>query len=406
MRKRAVKFITVFFLSLVLVVACPLLGIRSEAADLSFSNFPKEVNVSYIYGDVGIDTCVTAFFPSYVDGQSQGGVYGFYLYCNPVYTPSLESDDLYYIDNVRMVINGETFPASYQSPGNYLIQGQFEMRYTTSHCSILVDVHRIAKSKTMSSNVAWSSAGSAVPRLQLRPTSPLKIPDLYFDVLLNSKSGGGYSGYSKMDSKYILKDDLPSYEITQENSYLPFTSSTTGGFSTENNAATLSGGTLSLNLGASGIRFLSYVTEDLIQQQTVQQHTDSLVEQSLLQQLYNQQHSDAQNQLDESKKQTDAMTKFDGKSGMDKNSSDLNSSLSDYDDAQQSIFTSSSTAINNFDFENLFVFQLNISSAIGVWNSLMTSIVASMGDFSLIYTISMGLVFISIIVGIWRYFVK
>ncbi len=406
MRKRAVKFITVFFLSLVLVVACPLLGIRSEAADLSFFNFPTEVNVSYIYGDVGIDTCVTASFPSYVQNQSQGGVYGFYLYCNPVYTPSLESDDLYYIDNVRMVINGETFPASYQSPGNYFIQGQFEMRYTTSHCSILVDVHRIAKSKTMFSNVAWSSSGSAVPRLQLRPTSSLKIPDLYFNVLLNSKSGGGYSGYSKMDSKYILKDDLPSYEITQENTYLPFTSSTTGGFSTENNAATLSGGTVSLNMGAIDIRFLSYVTEDLIQQQTVQQHTDSLAEQSLLQQLYNQQHSDAQNQLDESKKQTDAMTKFDGKSDMDKNSSDLNDSLSGYDEAQQSIFSSSTASIEKFDVDNLFNFTVNISSALLVWNNLMVSIVASMGDFSLIYTISMGLVFIGIVVGIWRFFVK
>lgn len=406
MGKRAVKFITVFVMSLVLVVACPLLGIRSEAASLFFFNFPKEVNVSYIYGDVGIDTCVTASFPSYVEGQSQFGVYGFYLYCNPVYTPSLESDDLYYIDNVRMVINGETFPASYQSPGNYFIQGQCEMRYTASHCSILVDVHRIAKTKTTSSNVDWSSAGSAVPRLQLRPTSSLKIPDLYFNVLLNSTLGGGYSGYSKMDYKYILKDDLPSYEITQENSYLPFTSSTVGGFSTENNAATLSGGTVSLNLGASGIEFLSYATEDLIRQQTVQQHTDSLSEQSLLQQLYNQQHSDAQNQLKESEKQTDAMTKFDGKSDMDKNSGDLNNSLADYDNAQQSIFTSSSTAINNFDFENLFSFSININSAIVVWNSLMTSIIASMGDFSLIYTISMGLVFISVIVGIWRYFVK
>lgn len=406
MRKRAVKFITVFFLSLVLVVACPLLGIRSEAADLSFFNFPTEVNVSYTYGDVGIDTCVTASFPSYVQNQSQGGVYGFYLYCNPVYTPSLESDDLYYIDNVRMVINGETFPASYQSPGNYFIQGQFEMRYTTSHCSILVDVHRIAKSKTTFSNVAWSSSGSAVPRLQLRPTSSLKIPDLYFNVLLNSKSGGGYSGYSKMDSKYILKDDLPSYEITQENTYLPFTSSTTGGFSTENNAATLSGGTVSLNMGAIDIKFLSYATEDLIQQQTVQQHTDSLVEQSLLQQLYNQQHSDAQNQLDESKKQTDAMTKFDGKSDMDKNSSDLNGSLSGYDEAQQSIFASSTVSIEKFDIDNLFTFTANISAALLVWNNLMVSIVASMGDFSLIYTISMGLVFIGIVVGIWRFFVK
>lgn len=42
MRKRAVKFITVFVLSLVLVVACPLLGIQSEAAGLSFFDFPKE----------------------------------------------------------------------------------------------------------------------------------------------------------------------------------------------------------------------------------------------------------------------------------------------------------------------------------------------------------------------------
>ena len=129
-------------------------------------------------------------------------------------------------------------------------------------------------------------------------------------------------------------------------------------------------------------------------------------QQALTQQQTQQQHSDAQDQLKESQKQTDAMTKFDGKSDMDKNSSDLNDSLSGYDEAQQSIFASSTVSIEKFDVDNLFNFTANISAALLVWNNLMVSIVASMGDFSLIYTISMGLVFIGIVVGIWRFFVK
>lgn len=389
MRKRAVKFITVFFLSLVLVVACPLFGFQSEAAGtLSFYPFPESRTVSSSWGAAGVDNSVTLSFPSMVQTDGSLGMYGFFVSFSPRFEPA-DSDCFYYIDNVRIVIGGCTYDASYQDNGFYLVQGQFEYDASSNpHCSILIDLHRIVSS-TLSSytlNSTISNSASYGGNINALNDGRLDIP--YYQILLNEKSGGGYSGYAKSPSATTLKFDAPDYYLSG------VTSSSTGYVTTsghtENNAALLSGGTfyLGMDKGSSNVIYLGSSTRSTLQQMAAQQHKDS------------------QDQLQESQKQTDAMTKFDGKADMDKNSSDLNSSLTDFDSVQQSIFESSSTAINNFDFENLFSFSLNISSAIGVWNSLMISIVASMGDFALIYTLSMGLVFISIIVGIWRYFVK
>lgn len=389
MERKAVKFITVFILSLMLVVTCPLFGFQSEAAGtLSFYPFPESRTVSYSWGAAGVDNSVTLSFPSMVQIDGSLGMYGFFVSFSPRFEPA-DSDCYYYIDNVRIVVGGCTYDASYQDNGYYLVQGQFEYDASSNpHCSILIDLHRIASS-TLSSYTLNSTTSNSVSysgNINALNDGRLDIP--YYQILLNEKSGGGYSGYAKSPSATTLKFEAPDYYLSGVSSSSTGYVTTSG--HTENNAALLSGGTfyLGMDKGSSNVIYLGLSTR------------------SSLQQMAEQQHSDAQDQLQESQKQTDAMTKFDGKSDMDKNSSDLNDSLSGYDEAQQSIFSSSTASIEKFDVDNLFNFTVNISSALLVWNNLMVSIVASMGDFSLIYTISMGLVFIGIVVGIWRFFVK
>lgn len=329
MERKAVKFITVFILSLVLVVTCPLFGFQSEAADIDscFKTFEKSYSLPHDIVNVGMDGTVTdvvylngTFDSSRVPSRQSRMVFNFGL--SATYNDSAyNATDTISIKDVTLLYGGKEYISS-SNP-----------RWSVSNgvaCSVVYDViDDFWRSE-------WFSLRITVERKVHVSTS---VGQSAFEVLQALVTLTPYSleFYSASDSATVVTDNVQS---------------------------------------------------QLTQQQTEQQH------------------SDAQDQLKESQKQTDAMTKFDGKSDMDKNSSDLNDSLSGYDDAQQSIFASSTASIEEFDIDNLFNFTVNISAALLVWNNLMVSIVASMGDFSLIYTISMGLVFIGIVVGIWRYFVK
>lgn len=327
MERKAVKFITVFILSLVLVVACPLLGFQSEAASLVM---------------VGEKTgSITLYNSLSYDGQP----------------------------NILTTSNGVTSVTNYT--GSF--SGWVKLRPVTvwvddvsiprGHSILIsVAVYGNVSADSVLSNLNSSSVYVGSPRYNLS-----KNGFIHTDVLFAEPNTTSFYINSWDDRYFNLDVDL----------YLDAHYS--GSFARD---------TISLSCP---VTYKISVYDMGVQANYV---VDS------------QGHSDAQNQLDESKKQTDAMTKFDGKSDMDKNSSDLNDSLSGYDEAQQSIFSSSTASIEKFDVDNLFNFTVNISSALLVWNNLMVSIVASMGDFSLIYTISMGLVFIGIVVGIWRFFVK
>ena len=418
MERKAVKFITVFILSLVLVVTCPLLGFQSEAATIAK---PQEtMNVGSTYLSPGVDNCVTVSFPGYVTGLSVGS-YQFAFYCAPYYVPSEQQEDVwYYIDNVRIVMLGVEYPASYQSSANYLMQGTFDFTGADPHYSILIDLHRVS-SKSGSGHMNFGGEARSHGNLS-SGTWTGTVPAFNYYGTISDDPLNSY--------KHSITVNSPQHSM---NGYFSANTSNSTYFtdvwsSFESRALLATSGTMYLQLGQHNVVPTATITQqvtDSTQQKLTQQQTNAIKDQTnqqhkdsqdqlkesqkqtnAIKDQTNQQHKDSQDQLQESQKQTDAMTKFDGKSDMDKNSSDLNGSLSGYDEAQQSIFSSSTTSIEKFDIDNLFNFTANISAALLVWNNLMVSIVASMGDFSLIYTISMGLVFIGIVVGIWRYFVK
>lgn len=327
MRKRAVKFITVFFLSLMLVVACPLLGIRSEAASpvlvgektgsvtlLGSFTYDGQPNILTTSNGVTSVTNYTGSFSGWVK-------------LNPVTV---------WVDDVS-IPHGHSILISVSVYGNVSASSPLS-NVNVSSAYVRSPRYNLSKNGFTHTDVLFSEPNTTSFYIN-------SWDDRYFNLDLDLYLEANYTGSSARD---IISISCPvTYKI--------------------------------------GVYDLGVQTNYVVDSQG---------------------HSDAQDQLKESQKQTDAMTKFDGKADMDKNSSDLNDSLSGYDEAQQSIFASSTVSIEKFDVDNLFNFTANISAALLVWNNLMVSIVASMGDFSLIYTISMGLVFIGIVVGIWRFFVK
>ena len=375
MERKAVKFITVFILSLMFVVTCPLLGIRSEAADgvyVFHESSPNTSGIAYTPDDLYVGfgetleyTLSFAGYNSPVDSSKMC----FYFF-KPYYVTmnnSNSADNWYtvWVDNWRMTIGGNTYKVSYLADNTSVFNIPLSAN-ASFHYLIECDVH-------------------------FRLNNAANLPNQ--EVRLNETHTEQSTSTSTTNSS--------GRTTTNTNTS---GSSTMHGYASDAIAPVYVCPIVKVELNHSGDSSQDYTVNtyvtDAQQQALTQQQTDVINNQT------QQQHSDAQNQLDESKKQTDAMTKFDGKADMDKNSSDLNDSLSGYDEAQQSIFASSTVSIEKFDVDNLFNFTANISAALLVWNNLMVSIVASMGDFSLIYTISMGLVFIGIVVGIWRFFVK
>ena len=365
MRKRAVKFITVFILSLMLVVTCPLLGIRSEAVELDGLDwYSTTSSASFVHDVVRVADTKYESFVGTTRYQNLAWVDHFSF---TLYFPFSTVADQIFIYDSDAVFAGFTpaLSASCLTPRDGVV------------LSTLLD----------NVNYTWSfmcnGKESAIPDISafwvIGPEFTGASMQMYIkcivelDLSVMKKFNPAATGEGWLSDKISLNMSLKMNRWQHNQFTSPYTAL----------KAQLASIDAKLADGGGSAQIVNKLDQQI-----------------------QQQHSDAQNQLDESKKQTDAMTKFDGKSDMDKNSSDLNDSLSGYDEAQQSIFSSSTASIEKFDVDNLFTFTVNISSALLVWNNLMVSIVASMGDFSLIYTISMGLVFIGIVVGIWRFFVK
>lgn len=351
MERKAVKFITVFILSLMLVVTCPLLGFQSEAADgvhLFHEQSPNTIGTAYtpanLYVGFGETLDYTLSFAGANSPVDSPKMCFYFFKPKCIDQNNSHSADNWYtvwVDNWRMTIGGNTYKVSYLAdntsvfniplPANvsfhYLIECDVHIRL--NNAALLPNQEIILNETHTEQSTATSTTNSSG-----RTTTNT-----------NTSGSSTMHGYASDAIPPVKICPIVKVELNHtSDSFFNYTENT-------------------------------YVT-DAQQQVLTQRQTDVINNQT------QQQHSDAQDQLKESQKQTDAMTKFDGKADMDKNSSDLNNSLSGYDEAQQSIFASSTVSIEKFDVDNLFTFTANISSALLVWNNLMVSIVASMCCFA------------------------
>lgn len=264
-------------------------GMVSDAATISK---PQEtMSVSSIYLAPGVDNCVTVSFSGYVTGLSVGS-YQFAFYCAPFYSPSEYQADLKcYIDNVRIVIGGREYPASYQAPNNYLLQGDFDFIGGDPHYTIMVDLHRIAYKNTASD---FSINGTMGASGSLTGTLSGSIPPSTYTGEVHKDLSNNY--------KYTLdfKNTYRNVSFTPNLTFL-YTSDIVLSAHGQEVAFLASGGTMKLGLGQQVVYPVARLTQqvtDNVQQDLTQQQTDAIKDQT------QQQQEASEKQLEEQQKQT------------------------------------------------------------------------------------------------------
>lgn len=100
----------------------------------------------------------------------------------------------------------------------------------------------------------------------------------------------------------------------------------------------------------------------------------------------------------------DSLTNFEGADGMNASKDHLDGVIGEYDDIEGSLFESGQAAFDKFDPSSLLTFSTGIYAAIASISQLLISIIAAMGEFSVLYTVGMVLVFFGILIGLWRFF--
>lgn len=103
-------------------------------------------------------------------------------------------------------------------------------------------------------------------------------------------------------------------------------------------------------------------------------------------------------------KVNNSLTKFEGSSDMDASKEQLAGVMSDYDQIEGSLFDSGQAAFDQFDPQSLLSFSAGITAAIAQISQLMIGIISAMGEFSVIYTVGVVLVFFGMLIGLWRFF--
>lgn len=101
---------------------------------------------------------------------------------------------------------------------------------------------------------------------------------------------------------------------------------------------------------------------------------------------------------------SDAVTRFSGSAALDTSKGQLDGVISDYDKIEGSLFDSGQAAFDKFDPSTFPNFTVGVASAVGYISQLMVGIISAMGEFSVLYTVGMFMVFFGVLVGLWRFF--
>lgn len=119
--------------------------------------------------------------------------------------------------------------------------------------------------------------------------------------------------------------------------------------------------------------------------------------------MLQQQQQQAQAQLDESQKQTDALTNFEGKGTMDSSKTELDSTMGSYDEAERNLFETAGAAIGAIDMATSLKPSAGVLSGIQYLSGFLINIIAAMGEFSILYTAGYVIVLILILFGLFKY---
>lgn len=111
-----------------------------------------------------------------------------------------------------------------------------------------------------------------------------------------------------------------------------------------------------------------------------------------------------QDQIDNANKNHDeALNGYDN-SGMDGTNSQLSGTLGGMDDVEDAAMGDSKDTIKNFDFGSMMDFSAGVTSGLSFITSVVNSFISASGQFQIVILFSFLMAFLSIIVGLWRYF--
>lgn len=98
----------------------------------------------------------------------------------------------------------------------------------------------------------------------------------------------------------------------------------------------------------------------------------------------------------------DTFNNWDG-SNMGNDNERLNNSLSSFVQEEDAIFDSISNRLNGFEFDNYLSFGDKVTAGISFGSMLINKFFEVSGDFTILFVVGCVMVFVSIVVGIWRF---
>lgn len=143
-------------------------------------------------------------------------------------------------------------------------------------------------------------------------------------------------------------------------------------------------------------------TNDILSQTNNLQSEANMLQQTNNQQQL-QQTQTIKDQTTTITNQTNEMMNGFDNSSMGSSNEKLSGSIAEYDTAEDAITSSAVASMSNFVFDDYFAFAAGTSSAMSFVGSFITSCGGASGDFFSVVMIGLCMMFISILVGLWRF---
>lgn len=390
------KYILAFVLAVSLAFACPFFDFKSEAATPTEGTQVSVAVPSFTFSDNGV-VSYDLYFPvdNVISRITNGDTY--YYYFKADVGPSTFPEGFsYWLTDSCIMFMGHEYSVSYISNKRFIAQFEVDTyEYAPIMFKTTVNI-QYNGSFEFTGNNSSSASGTAYT------TGTMSMSNK--DATQYTKIQGSTTTSSSGSTTYNLYLVEPTKKIDFSRISTTFTSNETGNFSFSSSQVTFPRTTFYLTfvdfrysyVAPSAIQVRDSVSAQLqTQGNQLQQEANNLQTQA-------NQLQQTQNQLQEQTNQS--LTTFEGKSEMDATSDKLNSSLTEYDVLESSIFATADNNVSAFDYMGAFTFSAELALAVSFVSEVYALFINAMGNFTLIYTLGIALVIVGVLTGIWRFF--
>lgn len=343
------KYVPVF----VLMLFSFSFDVQADASASGFFNVQQSTcTVPVSYGTFGADNVRQISFSGTISASQINSDYNFLFICNPTVsiiglsetmpTGTINSLTYYgWLDNLKITVKGKTFDATYNTWSGYPF-AVFEGDFSYTAYDIYYTITADVHI------VPYSSTG-------------------YF---------GGYNNISITGTKTSSGAQIPSGSYSDSGSIVLNTSPES------QQACKINGFTATLGYSSS---YVSGINSN-------QAVFDSVA------------NENAKKALEESQKQTSALTEFSRKDEMSSNASSNGSIMGDYSESEDAVVSGAHDGLSKFDFLAPLKFAAGLSQSVLLCSTWLSDLIGAMGDFSFIFTLGSALtIVICIFVGLSRF---